>query len=87
MVTVRGIQINSALTLPHIRRFDRRMKKHTFIVLFLFSFTASILDGDPKAEQALRDADDRVWKEALDGLVTLGGNDAERVLRETRAIP
>jgi ketosteroid isomerase-like protein len=63
MVTVRGIQINSALTLPHIRRFDRRMKKHTFIVLFLFSFTASILAGDPKAEQALRDADDQ-WSKA-----------------------
>src|SRR5262245_52112746 len=34
---------------------------------------------------ALQDADDRVWKEALDGLVTLGGVEAERVLRDTRA--
>jgi HEAT repeat protein len=34
---------------------------------------------------ALQDVDDRVWKEALDGLVTLGGAEAERVLRDARA--
>jgi ketosteroid isomerase-like protein len=73
MVTVRGIQINSALTLPHIRRFDRHMKKHTSIVLFLFSFTASILAGDPRAEQALREADDQ-WSKAA------GAHDLEKTV-------
>jgi hypothetical protein len=67
MVTARRIQINSALTLPHIRRFDKHMKKHTSIVLFLFSITASILAGDPKAEQALREADDQ-WSKAAGAL-------------------
>ena len=42
---------------------DRRMKTHSSIVLFLFSFAASILAGDPKPEQALRDADDQ-WSKA-----------------------
>jgi HEAT repeat protein len=31
---------------------------------------------------AVQDPDDRVWKEALDGIVTLGGDQAQRVLRE-----
>jgi hypothetical protein len=38
----------------------------------------------PTLGSALRDDDDRVWKEALDGLVALGGAEAERVLRDTR---
>jgi HEAT repeat protein len=38
----------------------------------------------PTLGSALRDADDQVWKEALDGLVTLGGAEAERVLLDTR---
>jgi hypothetical protein len=33
---------------------------------------------------ALGDGDDQVWKEALDGVVTLGGADALRVLEEAR---
>lgn len=33
---------------------------------------------------ALYDPDDRVWKEALDGIVTLGGDAALRVLEEAR---
>ena len=73
MVTVRRIQINSALTLPHIRRFDRRMKTHASIVLFLFSFAASTLAGDPKPEQALRDADDQ-WSKAA------GAHDLEKTV-------
>jgi ketosteroid isomerase-like protein len=73
MVTVRGIQINSALTLPHIRRFDKHMKTHVSIVLFLFSFAASILAADPKAEQALRDADDQ-WSKAA------GAHDLEKTV-------
>jgi HEAT repeat protein len=39
----------------------------------------------PTLGSALRDADDQVWKEALDGLVTLGGAEAARVLRDARA--
>ena len=38
----------------------------------------------PTLGSALWDADDQVWKEALDGLVTLGGVEAERVLLDTR---
>jgi ketosteroid isomerase-like protein len=49
------------------------MKKHTSIVLFLFSFTASILASDPKAEQALRDADDQ-WSKAA------GAHDLEKTV-------
>jgi HEAT repeat protein len=36
----------------------------------------------PTLRAAMRDSDDRVWKEALDGLVALGGDEAQRVLRE-----
>jgi HEAT repeat protein len=36
----------------------------------------------PALSAALRDADERVWKEALDGLVTLGGPSAARALQE-----
>ena len=39
----------------------------------------------PTLRAALRDTDDRVWKEALDGLVTLGGAAAQRTLQEERA--
>lgn len=39
----------------------------------------------PTLRAALRDPDDRVWKEALDGLVTLGGTAAQRTLQEERA--
>lgn len=38
----------------------------------------------PTLSAALHDADDRVWKEALDGIVTLGGDVALRVLEEAR---
>ncbi|PZR76914.1 MAG: DUF4440 domain-containing protein [Chthoniobacterales bacterium] len=44
-------------------RLDWRMKTHATIVLFLFSFTMSIFAGDPKIEQAVRDADDQ-WSKA-----------------------
>lgn len=44
---------------------------------------------DPKAipflEEALRDARPRVWKSALDGLVTLGGTESAKVLERTLA--
>lgn len=36
----------------------------------------------PTLSAALRDPDDRVWKEALDGLVTLGGSMAVRTLQD-----
>jgi HEAT repeat protein len=39
----------------------------------------------PTLRAALRDPDDRVWKEALDGLVVIGGADAQRLLEEERA--
>ena len=38
----------------------------------------------PTLQRALLEADERVWKEALDGLVTLGGEEAERALRDAR---
>ena len=38
----------------------------------------------PTLSAALRDPDDRVRKEALDGIVTLGGDAALRVLEEAR---
>jgi HEAT repeat protein len=38
----------------------------------------------PALAAALRDPDDRVWKEALDGIVTLGGTLALEVLQEAR---
>lgn len=41
----------------------------------------------PTLAAALRDPDARVWKEALDGIVTLGGDAALRVLEEARGIP
>src|SRR5262249_48557544 len=39
----------------------------------------------PTLAAALQDAEDGVWKEALDGLVTLGGDEATRVLHAARA--
>lgn len=33
---------------------------------------------------ALSDPDDRVWKEALDGIVTLGGSQARQILERAR---
>jgi len=39
----------------------------------------------PTLVAALADPDNRVWKEALDGIVTLGGDAALRVLEEARA--
>ncbi len=38
----------------------------------------------PTLSAALRDPDDHVWKEALDGIVTLGGDAALGVLEEAR---
>lgn len=40
----------------------------------------------PTLAAALRDPDDGVWKEALDGIVTLGSEAALRVLHEARAV-
>src|SRR5688572_25450542 len=40
----------------------------------------------PALSAALRDPDDRVWKEALDGLVTLGGPSAARALQEASTL-
>ena len=39
----------------------------------------------PALAAALRDPDGRVWKEALDGIVTLGGPPALEVLQAARA--
>ncbi|MCI0342802.1 MAG: HEAT repeat domain-containing protein [Planctomycetales bacterium] len=42
----------------------------------------------PTLALALRDPDDRVWKEVLDGLVAIGGPAASRILEEARdALP
>jgi HEAT repeat protein len=38
----------------------------------------------PTLHRALLEADERVWKEALDGLVALGSEEAELALREAR---
>jgi HEAT repeat protein len=38
----------------------------------------------PTLRMALRDADERVWKEALDGFVALGGGAVQRALEEER---
>lgn len=38
----------------------------------------------PTLRKALLDGDQRVWREALDGFVALGGAKAEEALRETR---
>ncbi len=39
----------------------------------------------PTLADALRDPNERVWKEALDGLVTLAGPRARRILEDARA--
>jgi ketosteroid isomerase-like protein len=49
------------------------MKIYASIVLFLFSFIASLVAGDPKAEQALRDADNQ-WSKAV------GAHDLEKTI-------
>ena len=41
----------------------------------------------PTLAAALCDPDDRVWKEALDSIVTLGGDATLRVLEEARDTP
>lgn len=41
-------------------------------------------DAAPTLQKALLEADDLVWTEALDGLVALGGSQAEQALREAR---
>ena len=41
----------------------------------------------PTLLKALREADDRVWKGALDGLVALVGNQVVQALREVREAP
>lgn len=39
----------------------------------------------PTLSAALRDPDERVWKEALDGIVTVGGDATLRLLEEAHA--
>jgi HEAT repeat protein len=41
-------------------------------------------DAIPLLTEALNDVEPGVWKEALDGLVSLGGPDALEVIRQTR---
>lgn len=60
---------------------DHRRRQMVVHILWQFRDLAAL----PTLAVALSDPDDRVWKEALDGIVTLGGPSALRVLLEARA--
>ena len=65
----------------YYREPDARRRELLIYCLWQYRDVAAL----PTLEAALRDPDERVWKEALDGLVALGGDGANRVLHEARA--
>jgi HEAT repeat protein len=62
------------------RESDGQRRESLIHCLWQFRDIAAL----PTLSVALRDPDDRVWKEALDGIVTLGGDAALGVLEEAR---
>lgn len=60
------------------REPDPRRRQSLIYCLWQYRDSAAL----PTLAVALQDADDRVWKEALDGFVTLGGDAAQRLLQE-----
>jgi hypothetical protein len=58
-------------------------KRRSRLVRIVWQFRDST--ALPALAEALRDAHEKVWKDALDGVVTLGGEQALRLLAEARA--
>lgn len=63
------------------RETDGRRRQSLIHALWQFRDAAALAT----LSAALRDPDDRVWKEALDGIVTVGGPAGLRVLEEARS--
>lgn len=61
---------------------ERSSKRRVAILHALWEFRD--LAALPTLAEALRASDEGVWKEALDGIVTLGGSPAVEVLRAAR---
>lgn len=64
------------------RETDPKRRSRLIRVVWQFRDSAAL----PALAEALRDAHQEVWKDALDGVVTLGGEEALRVLRHARTI-
>jgi len=65
------------------RESDGRRRESLIHCLWQFRDVGAL----PTLSAALHDPNDHVWKEALDGIVTLGGDAAVRVLEEAHNIP
>lgn len=63
------------------RETGRQRRQSLVHALWQFRDAAAL----PALAAALREQDEGVWKEALDGIVTIGGAAARRVLEEARA--
>jgi len=80
-LTSLGTAAISLVAAAYDRETEPRRRTALVRALWQFYDTAAF----PALATALRDPDDRVWKEALDGIVTLGGPAALEVLQAARA--